>query len=72
LSSAGRLATRPRKATRNIWGGREYGNRRFDFSAADDLLERRRRRSRSPSGVVADSFTQRKNVMVNLITPRRQ
>ena len=44
------------------------------FSAADDLLERRRRRrrSRSPSGVVADSFTQRKNVMVNLITTRRQ
>lgn len=44
------------------------------FSAADDLLERRRRRrrSRSPSGVVADSFTQRKNVMVNLSTPRRQ
>jgi hypothetical protein len=42
------------------------------FSAADDLLDRRRRRSRSPSGVVADSFTQRKNVMVNLITPRRQ
>ena len=46
------------------------------FSAVDDLLERRRRRRRrrlrSPSGVVADSFTQRKNVMVNLSTPRRQ
>ena len=40
------------------------------FSAADDLLERRRRRS--PSGVVADSFTQRKNMTVNLSTPRRQ
>jgi hypothetical protein len=42
------------------------------FSAVDDRLERRRRRSRSPSGVVADSFTQRKNVTVNLSTPRRQ
>ena len=44
----------------------------MEIGAADDLLERRRRRSRSPSGVVADSFTQRKNVMVNLSTARRQ
>ena len=46
------------------------------FSAVDDLLERRRRRrrrrSRSPSSVVVDSFTQHKNMTVNLSTPRRQ